>query len=459
MTSDAQPYHMHCYNSQKELQNMAQDEYSFVTPDQLRVGLYVYLDVKWFEHPFAFNHFKIKDEEQIRVIRSLGIKQIRYDPARSDAPLAAGVPEQVTNVLDEPTPVPDAPKVAAIDLEYVQAVAAKQVLIDTLRQQREVAARVDAAFLDTAKTMQGVELELLSRPRESIDRAIALVGGIADSILSASDLAIQVMGDQADGEPMYFHSLNVAMLSLMVARDIGLPPETARLLGLGALFHDIGCREIPERIMTKMEPLTPDERAVFETHCQRGWDLGHRLKLPSVVLTIIHEHHEMVDGSGYPRKLQGDQLDPLTRIVSIANYYDELCNPVNVFNAQTPHEALATMFAKLRGRFDAKLMQTFVRCLGVYPPGTIVQLSNDAFGMVVTVNTAKPMKPMVLIYDASVPKEDAILVDLDSETGVNIAKAIRPAQLSREIYSYLSPRRKVSYYFDAGVPENKGSGR
>ena len=88
-----------------------------------------------------------------------------------------------------------------------------------------------------------------------------------------------------------------------------------------------------------------------------------------------------------------------------------------------------------------------------------MQLSNDAFGMVVTVNTAKPMKPMVLIYDANVPKEDAILVDLDSEAGVNIAKAIRPAQLSREIYSYLSPRRKVSYYFDAGVPENKGSGR
>ena len=158
------------------------------------------------------------------------------------------------------------------------------------------------------------------------------------------------------------------------------------------------------------------------------------------------------------RKLQGDQLDPLTRIVSIANYYDELCNPVNVFNAQTPHEALATMFAKLRGRFDAKLMQTFVRCLGVYPPGTIVQLSNDAFGMVVTVNTAKPMKPMIVAYDASVPKDEAILVDMETEVDVNIAKAIRPAQLPREIYNYLSPRKQVSYYFDgssAGKEQNK----
>ena len=175
------------------------------------------------------------------------------------------------------------------------------------------------------------------------------------------------------------------------------------------------------------------------------------LKLPPPVLTIIHEHHEMIDGSGYPRKLKGEQLDPLARIVAIANHYDELCNPVNILNALTPHEALATLFARLRARFDAKLLQTFVRCLGVYPPGTVVQLANDAIGMVVTVNTAKPMKPMVMVYDPAVPKEEAILVDLDGEDDVNIAKAIRPAQLPREIYNYLSPRRQLSYYFDPGA--------
>ena len=259
------------------------------------------------------------------------------------------------------------------------------------------------------------------------------------------------MGDQTGGEEMYFHSLNVTMLSLMMARDIGVPPESAQLLGLGALFHDIGCREIPDKILMKTEPLTQAERNYYELHCQYGWDIGRALKLPPAALTIIHEHHELADGSGYPRKLKGEQIDPLARIVAIANHYDELCNPVNVLNALTPHEALATMFAKLRGKFDAKLLQTFVRCLGVYPPGTVVQLSNDAIGMVITVNTAKPMKPMVLVYDHEIPKEEAILVNLDGEDGVNIAKAIRPAQLPREICNYLSPRRQVSYYFDAGT--------
>ena len=126
--------------------------------------------------------------------------------------------------------------------------------------------------------------------------------------------------------------------------------------------------------------------------------------------------------------------------------------PLNLANALTPHEALSLMFAKLRNKFDPKLLQVFIRCLGVYPPGTIVQLSNGVIGMVATVNTQKPMKPMIVIYDEGIPKDDAITVDLERETDLNIAKAIRPAQVPIEIYNYLSPRKRVSYYFDASQP-------
>jgi hypothetical protein len=146
----------------------------------------------------------------------------------------------------------------------------------------------------------------------------------------------------------------------------------------------------------------------------------------------------------------------LSRIVAIANYYDELCNPVVLANAMTPHEALSFMFAKQRAKFDPKLLQVFIRCLGVYPPGTIVQLSNGVIGMVATINTSRPMKPILVMYDSDVPKEEAMMLDMDGETEVNIAKAIRPAQVPREVYSYLSPRKRVSYYFDAasGSPES-----
>jgi putative nucleotidyltransferase with HDIG domain len=235
----------------------------------------------------------------------------------------------------------------------------------------------------------------------------------------------------------------------MMARDLKLPVEVANVLGVGALLHDIGRKEVPDKILRKTEALTQAERNFYEMHCQYGVDIGQRLHLAPAALAIIREHHELFDGTGYPAKLKGESISLLARIVVIANYYDELCNPPSIADALTPHEALSLMFAKLRGKFDAKLLQVFIRCLGVYPPGTIVQLSNGAIGMVATVNTARPMKPTVVVYDADVPKEEAILLDMERETEFNIAKAIRPAQVPREVYNYLSPRKRVSYYFDA----------
>jgi len=415
---------------------------STVTMDQLRIGLYVFLDLSWFEHPFAFSHFKIKSEEQIRTIRGLGLKRVRYDPALSDRPPPAESlqPTTAEAAAGEPSPF------------IVQALEAKRAMMERIKVQREAAARIESAFVNTAKTVREVEKNLFSQPAETIRQATRLVEQIADSILCAPELALHVMGDKMGGEELYFHSLNVTMLSMMMARDIRLPQEVVGTLGMGALFHDIGRKEIPNRILMKLEPLTQAERHLYEMHCQYGVEMGQRLQFSPAVLAIIREHHELFDGSGYPQKLKGESIGLLSRIVGLANHYDELCNPVNIADALTPHEALSLMFARLRSKFDPKLLQIFIRCLGVYPPGTIVQLSNGVIGMIATVNTARPMKPMIVIYDADIPKDEAILVDLERESDLGIAKAIRPAQVPVEIYNYLSPRKRVSYYFDATRP-------
>ncbi|PKO88481.1 MAG: metal-dependent phosphohydrolase [Betaproteobacteria bacterium HGW-Betaproteobacteria-12] len=411
-----------------------------ISIDQLRIGLYVFLDLNWFQHPFAFSHFKIKSADQIKTIRGLGLKSVRYDPALSDSdspPAAGGASTDATN---EPSPF------------VRQALEAKRAMMERIRVQREAAARIENAFVNTAKTVREVEKNLFAQPQETVHQATQLVKQIADSILCAPELAIHVMGDRLGGEELYFHSLNVTMLSLMVARDLRLPPEVIGPLGMGALFHDIGRKEIPNRILMKLEPLSQAERHLYEMHCQYGIEMGQRLGFAPPILAIIREHHELFDGSGYPQKLKGEAVGLLSRIVALANHYDELCNPLNIANALTPHEALSLMFAKLRNKFDPKLLQVFIRCLGVYPPGTIVQLSNGVVGMIATVNTQKPMKPMIVIYDEGIPKDEAMMVDLERETDLNIAKAIRPAQVPTEIYNYLSPRKRVSYYFDASQP-------
>jgi putative nucleotidyltransferase with HDIG domain len=410
--------------------------------DQVQIGLYIYLDLKWFQHPFAFSHFKVKTEDQLRTLRGLGIDTVRVDPALSDIPVPAPAPAQ-------PAVAEPAQAAPALDRSESPMLAAKRAMMERLREQRANAARVEQAFVDTARAIRDIDRNLFSQPAETMRVAGKLIGQITDSILAAPELAINLMGDKLGGEEIYVHSLNVTMLSMMIARDIKLPHEVASMLGMGALLHDIGTKNIPDRVLNKLDPYNHAEQALVETHSQGGFEIGQKLGLAAPALAIIRDHHELFDGSGYPRHLQGEAINVLSRIVSIANYYDELCNPRNPADALTPHEALSLMFAKMRSRFDPKLLQVFIRCLGVYPPGTIVQLPNGGVGMVVTVNTAKPTRPQIMIYEAGVPREEAVMVNLEEQPDLNIVKSIRPSQVPKDIYNYLSPRKRVSYYFDA----------
>lgn len=413
-----------------------------ITMDQLQVGLYVELDLKWFEHPFAFGQFKIKNAAQIQTLRSLGLVTVRYNPGLSDVAPAPAQPAPPVTIDVQSAPVAE----PALSPEM----QAKRDMMERIKTQRAAATRIEAAFVNAAKAIRDIEKNLFAQPVESLQKANALITSIVDSILCAPELAIHVMGDKTGGEELYYHSLNVTMLSMMIARDIKLPAPLASTLAMGALMHDIGHKKIPDKILTKVEPLTRAERNFYELHGVYGAELAQGLGLPPPCIAIIRDHHEAFDGSGFPRKIKGDVIGVLPQIVAIANTYDELCNPPNIADALTPHEALSRMFAKLSGKFEPKLLQVFIRCLGVYPPGTIVELSNGVIGMVATVNTASPTKPVLVIYDASVPKDEAILIDMERETELAIVRSIRPGQLPPATYGYLSPRKRISYYADTG---------
>ncbi|MBK6293657.1 MAG: HD domain-containing protein [Rhodoferax sp.] len=268
-------------------------------------------------------------------------------------------------------------------------------------------------------------------------------------MLTESDIAINLMKDKPGGEDVYFHSLNVTLLSMMLAKELKAPPEAIRLIGMGAMFHDVGKLDIPDRIVRKTEPLTKPELSLLQQHCAYGVETGRKLSLPNEALTVIAQHHEYSDGTGYPKGLKGSDIFLLARVVAIVNCYDNLCNPVKQSAALTPHQALSLMYAQQRARFDTAALTTFVRCMGIYPPGTVVVLSNESIGMVVSVNSTVPLKPTVLIYDPAVPRERAILVELESEPEVSISRALKPEQLPKPVYDYLAPRRRLTYYFDS----------
>lgn len=409
----------------------------YVMPGQLCVGLHVHLDLTWVHHPFPFSSFKIKSPEQIATIQALGLPRIRYSPAKSDAePLPAHA---------APVPVVAPTMSPQDDLAY----QAKRERLERLAAQRARVGACERAFLSTTRTIKSINQNLFARPQDVREQATALVAAMADSMLVDADIVIELMADKIGGEDVYFHSLNVTLLSMVLAKEMKAPAETIKLLGLGALFHDVGDAEIPDKVTRKLDPLTKAEQSLLQQHCAYGVDIGKKLALPPEALLVVAQHHERVDGSGYPQKLQGPQLSLLSRIVAVVNAYDELCNPVNPAKALTPHEALSVMYSQQRAQFDPLAMSTFVRCMGVYPPGTIVVLSNGALGMVTSVNSTRPLKPTVLVFDPAVPKDEAILVDLEKEPDVSVSKTVKPQQLPQDAHDYLSPRKRTAYYFNA----------
>ncbi len=412
------------------------DNTLYVTPEQLCVGLYVHLDLSWMDHPFSFSSFRIKNAEQLATLRQLGLSRIRIEPGKSACkPLPAMARDEGA-----------APPPAAVPADSAVAREKKERIEQLNRIKRDIV-EVEKEFQQAADTVRNMTRNIHAKPQEVRQEAEKLVGKMVESILSRGDVMIHAMSEKL-GEDVYFHSLNVTVLSLILAKALDMGAEECRHLGMGAVLHDIGKVEIPQKILMKTDPLTRSEQSFLEMHCEYGLNIAVKAGLSKQAAEIVMQHHEYCDGSGYPNKLKADRIAPLSKIVSIVNIYDNLCNPFNLADALTPHEALSQMFAVKRSKFDTVALKAFIHCLGVYPPGSIVQLSNDMQGMVVSVNSAKPLRPNVLVYDPGIPKDEAVIINLEREADLNISKSLRPGQLPREVYQYLNPRKRVTYYFD-----------
>lgn len=409
---------------------------------RLRPGIFIHLDLGWMDHPFISNKFQIKNEGQIATIKSLGLTAVRYVPAKSSAlPLPPPDAEQLAAQCREISP--------AISAAIGAEIAAKQLRVQKSNDIKRRIRGAETTFVRAASAIKDIQGSLSTNPRKAHESAKELIGTVVTSLAADEDIALHLMADKTASDDVYYHSLNVTLLSLMLGRAIKLAEEDLRTVGVGALLHDIGKAEIPGRVLLKKEALNNAEMELLKTHVRIGVAMGKAMGVSLPVLQVIAAHHEFLDGSGYPSGLKETQIPMTARIVCLANAYDEMCNHLDVSKSITPHEALSILFAKQRTRFDAVLLQTFIKLLGVYPPGTVVRLSNDMLGMVMSINTSNPTRPGVMLYDADVPKESAITLDLSVESDIGISKALRPSQLAGPVYEYLSPRKRVNYYFDA----------
>lgn len=410
-----------------------------ISVEQLRVGMYVHLGLRWVEHNFPLNSFRIRNAAQIEEIKSLGLKQIRFDPSRSTVlpdPVKEVPSADISNLPQLTIPAPQAPP------------PENEARVAFLNQQRIALDQCERQFAKAALSLKEINSNLHARPEEAYAEAVDLVQDIVTTILKDKDIAIHLMSDRADGEEMYFHSLNVSVMAMMLGREVGLTDVEIEQLGIGCLFHDVGKSEIPDRVLKTVEP-TRVEMNLIRQHCAYGVEIAQKLGLSQQAINVIMQHHECLDGTGYPNMLIGEEISRLSRIAVIVNAYDNHCNQRDPADSMTPYEALSYMYANERRWYDVEYLSAFIRCMGVYPPGSLVRLSDETIGLVISSNNGTPLRPRVLIFDPSVPKNEAMVLDLQHYPELSVRDSLRPSDIGRDVYDYLNPRTHMIYFFES----------
>ncbi len=421
-------------------------------PEHLRLGMYVDLNCSWFRHPFPRRSFKLTSQSQIATIRGLGLATVLVYPRESDsdaevdadgtplAPAPASLnPTTVTasnQVLAEPD-VPPTDEELPTHGDYHQAV--------------ELASEAYRQMLDTSSQMMK---DLTTGSEEGLRSAQGMIGGLS-ALLTNTEAAGTVASafDPEDiGNASVLHALNVATLSMMVAQHFEIDPEALQLIGMAGLLLDVGEQRIPRHILQSRARRSVVENVKYQLHPYLGVEMLRRYPgFPEEVLDVIRCHHERLDGSGYPERLKGDQISLPTRIVSAVDHYDTLVNSLHPEEALSPAEALATMYRHQNQLFAPDVVVAMIHTLGVYPPGTVVALSDNALGLVLNINFKHRLKPLVLIYDPTAPPEQPHTVDLLEQSGLTILRAMPREELAQEVVEYFRIKRWTGYFIQASM--------
>lgn len=411
-----------------------------LSTNRLTPGLYIKLPCSWSGHPFLFGSFKIQDQAQINVLQSLDINYVIFYPEKSDAnPL----PPQAK--IEQDTPEKEQKN------DYLQALwTEKELRVEQQKRYLRNLRKSENHFKKSLAIVRAVNLKLNSQAPQALSDATELIVSITSKLNSDNSNVLHLMEEGKEGDKYHSHVFNVAILAMILGRALALSEQELIYLGLGALFHDLGKSKIPSHILRNKPQVSSAENNYYKMHVRYALDQINCIpNFPAVVTEIISQHHEYLDGSGYPQKLKAEKISLLTQIVTIADEYDNLCNPTDKHPARTPYHALSHLYKNRNKQLNSKVLGLLIKELGIYPPGSIVQLSNQTYALVISVTKNNILQPNVLIYDPAIPKNNAPIIEL-SDTQLKIDKVISASKLPENIKEYLNPRARVNYYFEHG---------
>ncbi|MBF7096348.1 HD-GYP domain-containing protein [Alkalibacter mobilis] len=249
-----------------------------------------------------------------------------------------------------------------------------------------------------------------NKKNNKIDSAISKITYIAkefvDNILSQDDLIINLVDIKTMDDYTYQHCVNVAVLSIVLGIELNYDRKVLESMAIGALLHDFGKVFIPKEILLKPGKLTESEMEAIQKHPYLGYDyLKSNLQINHIALSIILEHHEKSNGSGYPNKLSSNRISPYAKVVSVCDVYDALTSNRPYREAMSPNEAIELLMGSCGQDFDLSIVKSFIRRIVPYPIGTMVELSNRQRAIIKELNPEYVLRPVV---DVVIEDEETI---------------------------------------------------